>query len=144
MYMDDFHKLEKIPPGPHLFCPKIDDNDAEDYDDAEEPQEPGEITAAEKQQRIDEGKARAHVAYRLSYLLFFPERTTTWLNTWTKRVEECLTNCDHCVRNWHLGREPFLKATLEYVSLSLSLFLFLFSSKHNKRTGGGRRGRVEG
>jgi len=111
MIMDDYHKLEEIPPDLHLLCPKVSDEDTEDYEDFDEP---GGITVEEKKKRIEDAKTRHDVTYRLCFLMgLAEEQASSWTEQWAKRLERCLTSCDICVRNWHLGRETFLKLVLE-------------------------------
>lgn len=113
MIMDNYHKLEAIPPDLHLLCPKVDDEDLEEYGDTDEP---GGISAEEKKRRIEDAKTRHDITYRLCFLMgLSEEQASTWIEEWAKRLQEFLTKCDRCVRNWHLGREPFLKIVLEYV-----------------------------
>lgn len=115
MLMEYFHKLEEIPPELHLLCPKVNDEDVEDYEDLDEP---GDISAEEKKKRIEDAKARHEITYRLCFLMgLSEEQAGSWMETWAQRLEGFLTKCDRCIRNWHLGREPFLKLTLEYVTV---------------------------
>lgn len=114
MIMEDYHKLEEIPPEAHLLCPKVDDDDCENYDDLDDP---GDISAEEKKRRLEDAKKRHEITYRLCFLMgLSEEQGSTWIEVWAKRLEGFLTRCDRCVRSWHLGREPFLKLTMEYVA----------------------------
>ncbi|KAL1882083.1 hypothetical protein VTK73DRAFT_2492 [Phialemonium thermophilum] len=111
MLMAAYHKFESIPPNLHLLCPKVEDLDEEDYD---EPDEPGGITIAEKHRRIQEGKERLTISYQLCLLLgLSEEQAGNWIKVWAERLNEFLTKCSHCTRNWHSGRAPFLKLVLD-------------------------------
>lgn len=108
LIINNYHELEAIPEETHLLCPRVDDSDATAYD---EPSEPGDdITAEEKQQRIQDGDKRFLVASRLSLMLGLnAEQVKSWLETWKTRLEACLRKCDACVRNWHSRRADFLR-----------------------------------
>lgn len=113
MIIENYHKLEEIPEDVHLLCPKVDDFDV--HNAYEEPDEPGEeITVEEKKKRIEAGEERLKVSYDLGLLLGLTEdHVVTWTKYWKARVENCLKKCDRCVRNWHSGREGFLRNVLE-------------------------------
>lgn len=100
---------------PHLFCPKINDDDDEDYNDSS-PQTTTGITPEEKQQRIQDAQRRTELTYDLSLLLgISKDQAGGWLKQWTERIESCLTECDSCILGYHMHRKVFLKKLLEWV-----------------------------
>lgn len=104
-----YRAFEDCLPDVHLCCPKIDDDDAASYDEADVSDDGG-LSAEEKKRRIDEGMDRLDNVYNLSILMIWPkELTGGWLDNWTQAVESCLTRCDLCVRNWHKHRDVYLK-----------------------------------
>jgi senataxin len=131
--MENYHKLEEIPPNIHLLCPKVGEHDTEDY---ESPDEPGtEIDVKEKQSRIESSKTRQSIMYQLCLLLGLdPEQAGAWLADWTKRLEGFLTTCDRCIVNWHRGRAPFLKTILEYAHLVIPCYLPRLKRRSRKLT----------
>lgn len=103
-----FEEWHSLPDEVHLFCPKIDDDDEEDY------QSPGppvtEITSAEKEKRIQDVQKRKELTYNLSLLLgISKEQSGGWLHQWTDRAESFLTKCDGCILGYHMYRRIFLK-----------------------------------
>lgn len=115
MIIENYHTLEAIPEEAHLLCPKVNDFDIRNgYD---EPDEPGEdITVEEKTRRIQDGEERLKTSYQLAFILGLQQdQVGSWSLVWKTRVENCLTKCDQCVRNWHSGRASFLRSVLEYV-----------------------------
>ncbi|KAB5560107.1 SEN1 N terminal-domain-containing protein [Coniochaeta sp. 2T2.1] len=107
--INNYHDLQAVPEDTHILCPKVSDDDPNDY---KEPGEPGEdITVEEKKKRIADADKRLGVAYRLSLMLGLnAEQMKTWLENWALRVEGSLRTCDQCIRNWHLGRDKFLNS----------------------------------
>lgn len=106
--LESYNQLEDIPTELHLLCPKISDDDDADYDNPSDDDEDG-ATAVQKKQRIEDGKKRRDIAYKLSLLLGMNEESAgSWLPSWSARVSTYLTKCDSCVRLWHKSREEFL------------------------------------
>lgn len=106
---DWYKKLEKVPEGPHMLCPKISDDDDEDYDDLTT--EGYEITLEEKKKRVLEGEERLEIAYWNSLLLAYGrDGAGIWLKDWDRRVTPNLHSCDKCVTNWHMNRKKYLQA----------------------------------
>ncbi|KAK4125016.1 hypothetical protein N657DRAFT_632934 [Parathielavia appendiculata] len=100
--------FEDRPPNAHLCCPKIDEDDAANYDEPDVPDEGG-VSAEEKKRRIEEYEGRFQNTYDLSILMGLGrEIAGEWLDNWTQAVESCLTRCDSCVRNWHRHRQPYI------------------------------------
>ncbi|OTA93398.1 hypothetical protein M434DRAFT_73253 [Hypoxylon sp. CO27-5] len=102
-----FNKLQAFPEECHLCCPRISEEDNEIYDD---PDAPSKISAAEKEQRIQEGKERLSQTYKCSLILGLSEELAGDLgHEYARRINTFLKSCATCVRNWHKGRKPFLK-----------------------------------
>ncbi|KAH8662064.1 SEN1 N terminal-domain-containing protein [Xylariales sp. PMI_506] len=96
-----------IPQDVHLLCPKVGEDDDEDYDDLDEP---GAIGVDEKKKRLQDHKNRVALVYRSSLIFGFPEEDAGGLqDTFRTRTGAFLTSCAPCVRNWHRNRKPFLK-----------------------------------
>nr|XP_036589021.1 helicase sen1 [Colletotrichum truncatum]KAF6800663.1 helicase sen1 [Colletotrichum truncatum] len=105
---ENFRKFGQIPPDVHLLCPKVHEDDFEDYDDLESPGE--EITALEKKERVEDWKKRLDIAYWTSLLLAYgKDKAGVWLVEWGNRMAINLHNCDKCVLNWHMYRKKYLR-----------------------------------
>jgi len=108
----------KIPAKLHPLCPKIDDDDAEDYDAPDDA--PSELSSEERQQRIQDGKERVKIAYWASLVLSSPkDKSGARLVKWVERMEQYLSSCDKCVLNWHMGRKAALAEFSECVRLNM-------------------------
>ncbi len=102
-------EFRTFPPGSHLFCPKVDDNDTTNYDAPDEDEEGA--TSAVKQKRLEESDARHITTYRLSLLLgLTTKESPKWFEEWASKVNYCLNTCDKCVKSWHSTRRGFLKS----------------------------------
>lgn len=96
----------------HLLCPKVNDDDDEDYANPGPPVT--NITAAEKAQRIQDAQHRRDLTYHLSLLLGISyEMAGGWVEPWTEGIEHCLTKCDACILYYHMQRKAFLKKLRE-------------------------------
>jgi senataxin len=101
-----------IPEDLHLLCPKLNDEDSEDYDHPDE--EGNEITAKEKVERVAKSRKRIETTYYLSLLLGInSDVLQTAFEVWTDRIQTCLHKCEKCVRTWHSMRNGFLKVMIE-------------------------------
>jgi senataxin len=113
---------EAIPGDLHLFCPKINDDDDEEYG---APDEPGEkITVEEKKLRIEEAQKRLQTASWMSLILGLnPDQSGSWKTEFIERTEEFLKKCDSCVLAWQRARKDlrnrFLKEFDEETTLLL-------------------------
>jgi senataxin len=97
----------------HLLCPKISEDDDEDYEDIDEP---GSIGIAKKLERIEEHKTRVAIVYRSSLIFGFPEDGAAYQQReFRSRTGGFLQACAHCVRSWHRYRKAFLEHLSEYV-----------------------------
>lgn len=102
-----FDDLRAIPTDLHLCCPKVSEEDEEDYSD---PDSPGGVGVAEKRQRIQKSLDRQEVLYDCALILGLQQDAeSTYLAEFRGRAEAVLGNCSGCIRNWHKGRKPFLK-----------------------------------
>ncbi|KAI0379125.1 SEN1 N terminal-domain-containing protein [Hypomontagnella monticulosa] len=102
-----FNRLREFPEDAHICCPRVSEEDDEIYDD---PSAPSQITPAEKEQRIQDGKDRLDQIYRCSLILGLGEESAGNLGQeFGQRTCAFLKSCPTCVRNWHRGRRPFLK-----------------------------------
>ncbi|KAK1758566.1 SEN1 N terminal-domain-containing protein [Echria macrotheca] len=105
-----YNEFKSWPPGAHMFCPKINDEDTVRYDD-DVPAALDGISEEEKKNRMTAFGKRLIVGYRLSLLLGIrAEDASTWQGEWSDAANLCLTSCDACARNWHSQRDKFLKA----------------------------------
>jgi len=67
-----------------------------------------------KKEMIKDAKTRHDVAYKLSIITGLDhEASGEMLNDYTRRLNRLLQTCDKCVRNWHMGRKPYLKHLAE-------------------------------
>jgi len=108
-----FEELRAIPPEHHLCCPKISEEDDEDYEDVTSP---GDIGIEQKQQRIQDSHDRQHTLYNCALILGLQQESQgAFLTEFTERALAVLGSCSNCIRNWHKGRKPFLKRLSQYV-----------------------------
>jgi len=109
---DIYRKLNSFPPGAHLFCPKRDNNDYADYDNPDF--EEDDISIAQKHKFIADGEQRRKEAYQFSLVFALSaEEVGEWQQAYIARLAVALTECDRCVRNYHMWRKPFLKEISE-------------------------------
>lgn len=107
-------KLEQIPLQVHLLCPKLSDDDVENYDDIDD-LETG-IDREEKKKRIEDGSNRLRITYWNSLILGYdPDKAGVWLQHFVERIQFCLNSCEKCVLNWHMYRKKYLSEFAEYV-----------------------------
>lgn len=110
---ESYEQWAGLPEELHLLCPKISDEDEEDYSDPG-PQTITGITLEEKQKRMQDFEQRTELTYDLSLLLgISKEQSGGWIEQWTERIEKFLTNCDACILGYHMHRKVFLKKLLE-------------------------------
>lgn len=104
---ESYKEWVTIPQEYHLLCPKLHDEDDEDYKD---PGPSSAITAEEKEQRIQDSLRRVELTYDLSLLVGITEEQSSGLKEqWIDRTESFLTKCDACVRRWHMHRKKFFE-----------------------------------
>lgn len=100
-------ELERIPPEVHLFCPRVSDDDQEDYDDVAAPD-------ADKRRRMEDGQRRLQLTSWASLILGINrDQADRWLPDWIQRTESFLVKCDGCVRAWHMGRKALRSRLLK-------------------------------
>jgi senataxin len=100
-----------LPSETHLLCPRVSEDDDEDYDDLEEP---GDVGTDEKQRRLEDFRSRVALVYQCSLIFGFEETSAASLQEQFKtRTSAFLQTCSHCVRTWHRNRAPFLKRLAE-------------------------------
>jgi len=67
-----------------------------------------------KHQMIDAAKRRHYVAYKLSLITGLDQEVAgQMLIDYVQRLDQLLSGCDKCVRNWHMGRKAYLKELSE-------------------------------
>lgn len=116
-----FEELQKIPSENHLLCPKVSDEDVENYRALDDPN--SEISIDEKKNRIQDGDKRLEITYWNSLIFGFDKRDAgKWLEDFTKRLEDCLRYCSDCVLNWHMKRKAHLQKFAEYAFLAILLW----------------------
>lgn len=109
-----FDEFQSIPPETHLLCPRINDDDAENYrllDDLD-----SAITREEKEKRIEAANSRINITYWNSLIFGFDKKDAgKWLADFSRRLDASLKSCSECVLNWHMRRKPQMQKFLEYV-----------------------------
>ena len=108
-----YRKFRKIKKGLHLLCPKVSDDDTEDYDD---PEPSPDLSADEKKRRKEDAEER-FVIVAWTSLVFGAgqDKAGIWLVNFSERLEQCLQTCDKCVLNWHMRRKKLLEILSESV-----------------------------
>lgn len=108
-----FEKLQAIPSQYHLLCPKLSDEDNENYRIPYDPS--SEISADEKKKRVQDGERRVEITYWNSLIFGFDKKDAgKWLDDFTERLDGCLKYCSDCVLNWHMKRRAHLQKFAEY------------------------------
>lgn len=109
-----FDEFQAIPAETHLLCPRISEDDDENYRLLDDPG--SSITREEKEKRIEAGNSRINITYWNSLIFGFDKKDAAqWLTTFTGRLEATLKVCSECVLNWHMRRKPQMQKFLEYV-----------------------------
>lgn len=110
-----YEEFQKIDTECHLLCPKLSDEDGENYKTLSDPH--SQISMEEKQKRIKDGEARIEITYWNSLIFGYDKKDAgKWLETFTNRLESCLKLCSDCVLNWHMKRKVHLDKFAEYVT----------------------------
>ncbi|PHH88828.1 hypothetical protein CDD83_6986 [Cordyceps sp. RAO-2017] len=103
-----FGELRNIPSEHHILCPKIDNDDEENYKSLNDPE--SNISVEEKQARIKDAERRIEITYWNSLIFGFDKADAgAWLESFTTRLENCLKLCSECVLNWHMKRRAYLQ-----------------------------------
>ncbi|TDZ34209.1 Helicase SEN1 [Colletotrichum spinosum] len=109
---ENFGKFSRIPAEVHLLCPKVDEEDFEDYEDLTT--DGDDVSVEQKKKRVEEGKKRLDIVYWTSLLLAYgKDKAGVWLTEWGNRMALNLHNCDKCVLNWHMHRKQYLRTFAE-------------------------------
>ncbi|KAJ4147646.1 hypothetical protein LMH87_002156 [Akanthomyces muscarius] len=107
-----FDEFQAIPPETHLLCPRIHDDDGENYRVLDDPD--STITREEKEKRIEAGNSRINVTYWNSLIFGFDKKDAgKWLGDFSRRLDAALKSCSECVLNWHMRRKPQMQKFLE-------------------------------
>lgn len=110
-----FQELQKIPADHHLLCPKISQDDDENYKSLDDLD--SRISIDEKKARIKDAERRIEITYWNSLIFGFEKKHAgKWLEEFTTRLEHSLRLCSDCVLNWHMKRRTQLQKFSEYVS----------------------------
>ncbi|PTB45036.1 hypothetical protein M441DRAFT_129272 [Trichoderma asperellum CBS 433.97] len=103
-----YEEFQQIPAEVHLLCPRISDEDDENYKNLDDPD--SRISTEEKNSRIQKSKERIEITYWNSLIFGFDkEEAGKWLQDFTLRLENCLKYCPECVLNWHMKRKHHLQ-----------------------------------
>ena len=126
-------ELNAIPRNLHLFCPKVSDEDYEDYDNPDV--ESANISAHEKKTRIENAQHRLALTAWASLILgILEDEADKWLVEWKSRTESFLTRCDVCVRAWQKYKKALHNRFLKYGRPPCHMLSWR-SSEANGRTG---------
>ncbi|KAJ3483002.1 hypothetical protein NLG97_g7417 [Lecanicillium saksenae] len=107
-----FDEFQAIPADTHLLCPRINDDDGENYRILDDPD--SGITREEKEKRIEAGNSRISITYWNSLIFGFDKKDAgKWLEAFTQRLDVALKGCSECVLNWHMRRKPQMQKFLE-------------------------------
>lgn len=107
-----YEKWKHLDQSKHLLCPKVDDDDEEDYASSGPPLT--NISVVEREERIRAAQERRELTYVLSLLMGIAvEMSVGWIEPWKKGIEAALTRCDSCILNYHMHRKTFLKKLRE-------------------------------
>ncbi|KAF5019905.1 hypothetical protein F66182_8067 [Fusarium sp. NRRL 66182] len=103
-----YEKIQKFDQECHLLCPRIGDDDNENYKIAEDPD--SAISQEEKNSRIQKGKERLEVTYWNCLIFGFDKSSQgKWGEELAERLNGCLKHCADCVYNWHMKRKLLLQ-----------------------------------
>lgn len=110
-----FTKLQELPPECHLLCPRLSEEDGENYKVLDDPE--SAISVEEKKSRIAAVEERIRITYWSSLVFGFDKQTAGhWLDEFSQKLEYCLKYCADCVLTWHMKRKPNIQVFSEYVS----------------------------
>ena len=72
-----------------------------------------------KYKLVEDAKKRHNTAYKFSLIVGLGEDVSEGLrDTYVSNLNNALSSCDKCVRNWHMGRKAYLKDLAEFVTRS--------------------------
>ncbi|EXK99001.1 hypothetical protein FOQG_01697 [Fusarium oxysporum f. sp. raphani 54005] len=103
-----YEKIQCFDEECHLLCPRINDEDNENYKLVDDPD--SSITQEEKNSRIKAGKERLEVTYWNCLIFGFDQSSQgKWGEQLSERLNGCLKHCADCVYNWHMQRRELLQ-----------------------------------
>ncbi|KAM0561006.1 hypothetical protein ACHAPJ_003506 [Fusarium lateritium] len=103
-----YEKIQNFDDECHLLCPRINDDDNENYRIREDPD--SSIPQDEKDSRIQKGKERLEITYWNSLIFGFDKSSQgKWGEQLGERLNGCLKHCADCVYNWHMKRRALLQ-----------------------------------
>ncbi|RGP62673.1 hypothetical protein FLONG3_10166 [Fusarium longipes] len=103
-----YEKIQAFDNECHLLCPRVNDEDNENYKIQNDPE--SAISQEEKTKRIEQGRERLEVTY-WNCLIFGFDQTSQgkWGAQLGERLNACLKLCADCVYNWHMNRRVLLQ-----------------------------------
>lgn len=111
--IEKFTDLRKLPPELHIFCPRQNDDDQDRYE--EERQIITELEDrkfdVQRHDRIQEAKERRQ-AYLDCLQLFAYHETHQYKDLLHQIIDEALSKCDLCIREYHQGKQLYLRPKL--------------------------------
>lgn len=103
-----YEKIQKFPKECHLLCPRVSDDDYENYKLLDDPD--STISQDEKKSRIEEGNERLKVTYWNCLIFAFDKQSQgKWGDELAERLNHILKYCPECVFNWHMKRKDVLQ-----------------------------------
>ena len=109
-----YEKFQTISSDCHLLCPKVNDEDEENYNDSNDTST--KISVKEKEDRIKSARERIEITYWNSLVFGFNKKDAgKWLENFTQRLDGCLANCADCILNWYTQRKEHLQSFNEFV-----------------------------
>ncbi|RSL38894.1 hypothetical protein CEP53_014487 [Fusarium sp. AF-6] len=103
-----YEKIQKFSKECHLLCPRVSDDDLENYKLLDDPD--SDISQEEKKRRIEEGWERLKVTYWNSLIFAFDKQSQgKWGDELASRLNHILKYCPECVFNWHMKRKDVLQ-----------------------------------
>ncbi|KAI9694361.1 MAG: DEAD-box type RNA helicase, partial [Bogoriella megaspora] len=132
-------KLQQLPAGLHLLCPRDSDDDQRLFYDEDtgsktgaEPQ--GDADAA-RRKCVSDAKARIQLLVTGMVIFAFDGPTAKDLQDWLKvRLEKQLKICDICVREYYRAKKELtIKLNEEYEEEQVSVFCNFFDEVDIKR-----------
>ncbi|KAI8722332.1 hypothetical protein NCS52_00376700 [Fusarium sp. LHS14.1] len=103
-----YEKIQQFPKECHLLCPRVSDDDYENYKLLDDPD--STISQEEKKSRIEEGNERLKVTYWNCLIFAFDKQSQgKWGDELAERLNHILKYCPECVFNWHMKRKDVLQ-----------------------------------
>lgn len=103
-----YEKIQAFDDECHLLCPRVNDEDNENYRIQDDPD--SAISRDEKTKRIEQGRERLEITYWNCLIFGFDQSSQgKWGEQLGERLNACLKHCADCVYNWHMNRRPLLQ-----------------------------------